>query len=451
MPIITQKRKSIIPKWKQELLKEGEGQYGALLVEQSHQLHGETSVVGAKNAVLATIASLILTAGKSILKNVPRSADVLQMIDLMRELGAEVFFDESNQRLEVDTSFIRHHRVCPEIMKKMRASVLVMGPLLARFGKAEVALPGGCLIGARPIDFHMKNFMKMGVLIKVENEFLRAEVSRLKPSRIVLEYPSVGATENVLMAAVLTQDITTIVNASLEPEVTELIAVLTKMGAKIKILPPATIEIEGVNFLHPIEYEIMPDRLEAGGLLLAAAITGGTVTVLNARYDHLDVFLVKLQEMGHTIEVGYNNVGITLIATDHPQAVSFRTAPYPGFPTDLQAPMMAALTLADGKSSIHETVFENRFLHIRELQKMGAQISVEGDRAHITGVEELYGTHVIASDIRASCALVLAGLAAKGKTVVTGIRHWRRGYDALEKKLYGLGAQIFLETSDQVR
>lgn len=448
MATIAHKRKPLSSKWKHEILPDLEGNIEALHVEQSLQLEGEVNVIGAKNAVLVTIASLILTEGKSILTNVPASADIVQMLALLHELGAEIFFDENNNRLEIDTTFIRNNRVRPEIMKKMRASVLVMGPLLARFGKAEIALPGGCSIGARPIDFHIKNFMKMGVSVNVENEFLRAYVNQLKPARIVLEYPSVGATENILMAAVLTQDVTTIINAALEPEVIELIEVLKKMGALIKILPPATLEIRGVNALRPIEYEIMPDRLEAGALLLAAAITGGTVSVPNARYDHLDVFLAKLQEMGHVVEVGYENKGITLIATEQPQAVSFRTAPYPGFPTDLQAPLMAVLSLAEGRSTVHETVFENRFLHIRELQKMGAQIIVEGDRAHITGVDELYGTQVIASDIRASCALVLAGLAAKGKTRITGIHHWKRGYEALEKKLQKLGAQIFLEASN---
>ena len=448
MATIEQKRKTFLPKWKKESYMERHDDSGALIIHKSLPLSGEATIVGGKNAVLVMIASLILTEGKSVLTNVPLSADVLQMISLLRDLGAEVLFQANENRLEVDSSFIRKFQLHPQIMKKMRASVLVMGPLLARFGKAEIALPGGCLIGARPIDFHIKNFIKMGVTINVENEFLRAYVDQLKPARLVLDYPSVGATENILMASVLTEDVTTIINASLEPEVMELITVLQKMGAKITIEPPATITIEGVTSLQPIEHEVMPDRLEAGGLLLAAAVTGGIISLPNARYDHLDTFLAKLQEMGHTIEVGYNGSGITLIATDQPQGVSFRTGPYPGFPTDLQAPMTAALCLAEGKSFIHETVFENRFLHVRELQKMGAQISLEGDRAIVTGVEELFGTNVIASDIRASCALVLAGLAAKGKTVVTGIRHWRRGYEALEKKLEALGAQIILEAGN---
>lgn len=419
----------------------------ALLVEQSLSLHGQANVVGAKNAVLVIMASLLLTDGKSILKNVPCSADVLQMIALLRDLGADVVFYSEKNTVEIDTSFVRNYSVKYELMKKMRASVLVMGPLLARFSKAEIAMPGGCLIGPRPIDFHVKNLTKFGAELTIENEFLHAHAQQLKPATIVLEYPSVGATENILMTATLIKGTTKIINASLEPEVMDLVAVLQNMGACIAILPPATIEIQGVSSLRPIEHTIIPDRLEAGGLLLAAAITGGTVYLPEARADHMEVFLMKLEEMGHTIERGPEK-GIKLIATPEPKAVSFRTAPYPGFPTDLQAPMMAVLCFAEGKSTIYETVFENRLLHVRELQKMGAQISVEGDRAFVTGVDELYGTSVIATDIRASCALVLAGLAAKGTTVITGLHHWKRGYEALEKKLSLLGAHIELKTCD---
>jgi UDP-N-acetylglucosamine 1-carboxyvinyltransferase len=414
-------------------------------VNQSQGLAGEASLTGAKNAVLVIIASLILTEGKSILTNVPYSDDVLQMIALMRELGAHIVFDSTNNRLEVETSFISSYKVSPTLMKKMRASVLVMGPLLARFSKAEVALPGGCLLGARPIDYHIKNFEKMGVVYTVDGEFLTGSTQKLKPAHIVLDYPSVGATENLLMAAVLTSGTTRIINAALEPEVLDLIDVLRKMGSTIAILPPATLEIVGVAHLQPIEHQIIHDRLEAGALLLAAAITGGTVYLPDACADRLDVFLLKLQEMGHHIEVGQQSKGIRLIATKNPRAVSFTTAPYPGFPTDLQAPMMAAQCLAAGKSEIHETVFENRFLHVRELQKMGAQITIKGDRAFVTGVETLYGAHVIATDIRASCALVLAGLAAQGTTTMTGVNHWKRGYESLEKKLAALGASIMIQ------
>jgi len=413
-----------------------------IVVERSLGLSGEASLVGAKNAVLVIMASLILTDGKSKLSNVPCSKDVLNMIKLLEALGAEVFFDQENNLLEVDTSFIRNYKVSPEIMKKMRASILVMGPLLTRFGCADIALPGGCVIGMRPINYHLSNFEKMGVKITTEGDFLFARVVDIKPSKLILEYPSVGATENILMAAVCARGITKIINAALEPEVLDLICVLKKMGAKISVLPASTIEVEGVPSLNPIEHEVIFDRLEAGTLLLAAAVTGGRIHIPQAPAYAMDMFLMKLEQMGHTIEVGENNIGITLKATMNPQAISFKTGPYPGFPTDLQAPMMAAQCLAEGTSVIEETVFENRLLHVRELQKMGAQIKVNHNTAIITGVEELYGTSVIATDIRASCALILAGFVAEGKTIMSGVHHFRRGYEFMEKKLAKLGATI---------
>lgn len=421
----------------------------SIIINQSLELEGQATLSGAKNAVLVIIASLILTEGKSILYNVPNSDDVLQMITLMRELGAHITFDSSNNTLEVETSFIAHYKVSPPLMKKMRASVLVMGPLLARFSRAEIAVPGGCVIGDRPIDYHLRNFEKMGVMFTVDGEFLSCVTPNLKATTLVLDYPSVGATENLLMAAALTHGITRIINAALEPEVFDLITVLTKMGARISLETPATIIIEGVEKLKPIKHQIIADRLEAGALLLAAAITGGSIYLPQARADQLDVFLLKLHEMGHHIETDSKTFGIRLQATKTPRAVSFTTAPYPGFPTDLQAPMMAAQCLANGKSKIHETVFENRLLHVRELQKMGAQIAVRGDRALVTGVDTLYGTSVIATDIRASCALVLSGLAARGTTIMTGINHWKRGYETLEKKLAQLGASINVQKITQ--
>lgn len=411
-------------------------------IDQSLGLAGEVSVSGAKNAVLGIIASLVLTDGLSILTNVPYSADVLNMIELIKNLGAHVVFNPEQHKLHVDTSKIYGWKVQHEIMQRMRASVLVMGPLLQRFGQAEIALPGGCVIGARPIDFHIKAFVRFGVEFKQEDHILQVKAESLRPARIVLEYPSVGATENILMLASLIKGTSTIINASLEPEVLDLVQVLQKMGADIAIRPPAMIEIHGVESLKSVEHAIIPDRLEAGGLLLAAAVTQGSVLLKDARAEHMDVFLEKLHDMGHTVEC--DDRGIFLKATSMPQAVSFRTSPYPGFPTDLQAPMMVAQCLAQGKSNIHETVFENRFLHVQELQKLGAQIEMQGDRACVTGVDQLCGDTVIASDIRASCALVLAGLAARGTTFIKGLHHWRRGYEALEKKLRILGADIEL-------
>lgn len=419
-----------------------------LIIEQSLGLQGQAHLVGAKNAVLVIIASLILTRGKSTLTNVPSSDDVLHMIALLQDLGAQVHFVKEEHLLQVDTTGINNYKVKHEIMKKMRASILVMGPLLARFGKADVALPGGCVLGARPIDYHLKNFAKMGVSIDSQEHAISAHAAKIMPSKLVLDYPSVGATENLMMAATLTEGTTRIINAALEPEVLDLIDILRKMGAKISILPPATIEIEGVSSLQPVEHAIIHDRLEAGALLLSAAITGGEIYLPQATSESLDIVLLKLQEMGHIIHIGENNRGIRLKACASPRAVSFKTAPFPGFPTDLQAPMMALQCLAEGTSVIEETVFENRLLHVRELRKMGAQIKVEHNTAVVTGIEELYGANVIATDIRAACSLVLAGMVANGVTVMTGVHHWLRGYDALDRKLQALGAHVKLNMAD---
>lgn len=417
---------------------------GYLKVEQSQALSGIVELAGAKNAVLVIIASLVLTTGKSLLHNVPVSADVFEMIELLRHLGAVVFFDMAKHQLSVDTTPLCSYQVSSVMMQKTRASILIMGALLARFGKVRIGgLPGGDAIGKRPIDYHLKNFTKMGVAIQYEGDFLCAEVDALKSARIILEYPSVGATENIIMAATCAQGSTKIINAACEPEVLDLIAVLKKMGAKITVEAPATITVEGVAVLNPIEhYNIMFDRLEAGSLLIAAAATGGEINLPDASADLLDVFLLKLEEMGHTITIGENGKGIHLKSTQSPRAVSLKTGPYPGFPTDLQAPMMALQCVAQGTSVIEETVFENRFHHAHELVKMGASIVIEHNKAIVTGVERLYGMHVVAADIRASTALVVAGLVAHGVTTVSGLSHWKRGYENLEKKLQRLGANV---------
>lgn len=413
------------------------------IIEYSPALQGEMYVGGAKNAVLVIMASLILTHGKSRLTNVPCSDDVFQMIELLHDLGAVVEFIQEQNTLLVDTTNLKGFIVRPEIVKKIRASILILGPLLARFGRAQVALPGGDMIGARPIDFHLKAFAAMGARIEQDGPYIKALAPLLTAQRFVLEYPSVGATENIMMAAALVPGKTSIINAAIEPEVLDLMRVLQKMGASITLKPPMTIEIEGVMTLQPVDHEIMPDRLEVGTLLVATAISGGTIILPQAQPDMMDVFLDKLADMGHTIST---DRGITLKASVSPRAVSFKTMPYPGFPTDLQPPMMAALCVAQGTSTIHETVHDNRLLHVRELQKMGAQIMVHGTAATIRGVDALYGTSVIATDIRASAALVLAGLAARGITTMTGVHHLRRGYQELDKKLIKLGAKIALQT-----
>jgi len=424
-----------------------------LLVKKSPPLSGTVELVGAKNAVLVICTSLILTNGISILENVPNSADVLLMIKLLEDLGAGVTFEPEKKLLTVDTRTICKFEVKQEIMNKMRASILVAGPLLARFGKAKVAFPGGCLIGARPIDYHLSGFKKMGAFIETHDCFIDLTLKPYqelpKLTRLVLEYPSVGATENLMMLAALNKGETEIVNAAIEPEVLDLIDILTRMGAKIDCSQGQIIKIKGVDKLNPVRHYIIPDRIEAGALLLAAAITGGSVTIPDARADHMDLFLEKLRAMGHKVITGTHAThdnphrGITLTATTTPQAVSFKTGQYPCFPTDIQAPMMSILSVANGTSLIEETVYENRLIHIKELQKMGAQITRDGNtKATIRGVDALYGTEVIATDIRASCALVLAGLVAQGQTKITGIHHWRRGYDKLEHKLVAMGALI---------
>ena len=430
-----------------------------LVVQESQPLHGVVELTGAKNAVLVIIASLILTHGKSVLYNVPNSADVRCILLLMQELGAQVLFDSSKKIVTIDTATINQFEVSAEIMNKMRASILVMGPLLARFGKARVALPGGCLIGARPIDYHLNGFRSMGVLLEENKPFVNASIDD-KPimhsqGRIILEYPSVGATENLMMLAVLRKGQTTIVNAAFEPEVLDLIDVLRKMGASIHCDAGAVMVINGVDSLSPIEHTVIPDRLEAGGLLLAAAITQGSLHLPNARADHLDIFLEKLKEMGHEIMVGTNAQsglpmqGIKIIATEKPSAVAIKTGPFPGFPTDLQAPMMAMLAVCKGVSTVEETVFENRLMHVPELLKMGAQITVSGQKAVVRGVEFLYGAELIATDIRASCSLVLAALRAQGLSKITNVHHWRRGHDKLEEKLRFIGAPIKLVTKSE--
>lgn len=412
-----------------------------ILVKRSGPLEGEVRLTGAKNAVLPIMASLLLTAGKSTLQNVPCLTDVDHMVLLLQELGAQVAFDRSQGKLTVDTSSVVGWKVSQELMKKMRASVLVLGPLLARFGQADIAMPGGCVIGTRPIDYHLKNFKKMGAELSHTFDVLSVKAAKLHARRFILDYPSVGATENILMAAVLTEGRSEIVNAALEPEVYDLIEVLQKMGARVEVTHPATIVIHGVEQLNPVEHVVMYDRLEAGALLLATAITGGKISLPDASASSMELFLMKLEEMGHDISIGAHG-GVMLQATKKPQAVSFKTGPYPGFPTDLQALMMVAQAIARGHSEVVETVFENRFLHVPYLKRMGAEMEAYGQKATISGVNMLYGNDVVATDIRASCALVLAGLVAKGTTRVTGVQHWLRGYESLEQKLQQLGAHI---------
>jgi len=417
---------------------------GTILVKQSLALRGEVDLSGAKNAVLVIMMSLLLAPGKSILKNVPWLDDVFVVIDILKLLGVEVVMHEALGILEIDTTHAQEQELPLYLMEKARASVLAVGPLLARFKKVRFALPGGCTIGARPIDFHLKNFKKMGVEFDRIEDVLIGHTKELKSNRFVLEYPSVGTTENILMAAVLTPGISSIINAALEPEVLDLIAILSKMGAKISLSYPAMIIIEGVEKLDPVEYFVMYDRLEAGALLLAGAITGGDVFLPQAMPDVMEIFLVKLEEMGHEIRYQIGKPGIRVIGSQNPLAVSFKTGPYPGFPTDLQSLMLAAQTVATGKSTVAETVFENRFMIVPELQKFGARVTASGHCGFVEGVTSLQGTTVQATDLRASCALALVGFVAEGVTEIKGLHHWRRGYHNVDQKLRSLGADIQL-------
>ncbi len=413
-----------------------------MVIKKSPPLEGEAKVNGSKNAALAIMASLLLTSGRSIIKNVPNSADIRHMIMLLQGLGCEISFAVEQNELMVDTTHASSWCVDTTVMKKMRASLLVMGPLLARFGRVQLSLPGGCAIGSRPINYHLNNLKKMGANFIFEGDIVLGHATALKPQRLVLEYPSVGTTENCIMASALTDGTTTIINASVEPEVIDLISAVKKMGVAIEVLPANTIVITGKKKLDPIIHTIIPDRLEAGALLLAGAITSGKLYIPDFSEHFLDVFLLKLKEMGHAITVGLNGKGIMLTSTRYPKAVSFKTAPFPGFPTDLQAPMMALQTVAQGTALIEEAVFENRMSHADELQKMGAFVEVTKNTAFITGVSSLQGAVVSATDIRASCSLLLAGLVAEGTTTMYGLDHWQRGYDSLEAKLVQLGASL---------
>jgi len=419
---------------------------GYILVQQSGPLEGSVKISGAKNAVLVIMSSLLLTRGKSILRNVPAIADVYEMIEILKSLGVTIQFDAQNNILEVDTTQLNPGNLNQEAVRKFRASLLIFGPLLTQFKEAKVAMPGGDAIGARPLDYHIKNFKKLGADAWQDENFLHGKADKLHASRLVLDYPSVGATENLLMALTLVEGESWIVNAALEPEVLDLITVLQKMGADVEVCPPAMIRIRGVQNLKPVDHTIICDRLEAGSLLIAGAITKGDIYIPNANTLEMELFLMKLAEMGHEIQIGKDGLGVRLTASQNSKAVSFKTGPYPGFPTDLQALMMAAQAVAQGTCNIVETVFENRFLHVPEMNKMGTKISAAGHYAQLEGGFELVGADVIATDIRAACALALLGLAAHGTTrVEKGVHHWKRGYETLDSKLRTLGANIVLQ------
>ncbi|MCC5909644.1 MAG: UDP-N-acetylglucosamine 1-carboxyvinyltransferase [Clostridiaceae bacterium] len=410
-----------------------------IIVEKSGPLKGTVRASGAKNSVLPILAATLLATEKCVLEDVPPLRDVEVICEVLSSLGADVKKIDREQ-IEVVATNINHYEAPYELVRKMRASFLVMGPLLARMGKARISMPGGCAIGTRPIDLHLKGFKALGAEITLGHGFVEAKAEKLVGAKIYLDFPSVGATENIMMAAVLAEGQTIIENVAEEPEITDLANLLNKMGANIKGAGTDTIKIQGVKELKGTNHTVIPDRIEAGTYMVAAAMTGGNVLIDNTVIDHLKPVIAKLKESD--VEVYEEGNGIRVIAPQRLKAVDIKTLPYPGFPTDMQAQFMALMSVAEGTSVIIETVFENRFMHVSELKRMGADIKIEGRSAIIEGRRGLQGAPVKATDLRAGAALILAGLVSEGITEVTNIEHIDRGYVDIEKKLVGLGAKI---------
>jgi UDP-N-acetylglucosamine 1-carboxyvinyltransferase len=411
-----------------------------IVINGGRTLSGEVTVSGSKNSALTIMAATLLSSGCHRISGVPGLRDIKTMKILLGHLGAE--FSGSDE-LIINTENIKSFEAPYELVKTMRASFLVMGPLVAHFGRAKVSLPGGCAIGLRPVDIHIKAFEAMGVAVNIDQGYVNASCRQLRGAHILFDKPTVGGTENIMMAACLAKGTTTIENAAREPEVVELARALKKMGARIHGEGTDTIVIDGVDELKPLTHTVMPDRIEAGTFMVAGGITGGNICIKNCPVQTMGSTVEKLREAGLMIEEGKNNVCVE--RNDSLKPVEVTTNPYPGFPTDMQAQIMTLLTLSEGASIIRETIFENRFIHVAELDRMGANIKVERDSAIVVGVKQLRGASVMATDLRASASLILAGLAAKGTTVVSRIYHLDRGYDSLEKKLQSLGADIYRE------
>ncbi|MBT8520214.1 UDP-N-acetylglucosamine 1-carboxyvinyltransferase [Polynucleobacter paneuropaeus] len=409
-------------------------------------LKGEVVIAGAKNAALPILCACLLTDQAITLRNVPELQDVRTMLKLLQEIGVTVEYPDVNDRthLILNAANIKSSEATYEMVKTMRASILVLGPLLTRMHSAKVSLPGGCAIGARPVDQHIKGLKAMGATIKIKSGYIQAEtkppLNRLLGASIVTDMITVTGTENLLMAATLASGTTVLENAAREPEVSDLAELLMKMGAKITGIGSDRLVIEGVESLHSAEHSVIPDRIEAGTFLCAVAAAGGEITLKHCRPDTLDAVIVKLKEAGLIVETGSDWIKATM--QSRPKAVSFRTSEYPAFPTDMQAQLMAVNAIASGSASITETIFENRFMHVQELNRLGADIAIEGNTAIAQGVEKLSGAIVMATDLRASASLVIAGLAAQGETQVDRIYHLDRGYDRMEQKLTLLGAKI---------
>ena len=402
------------------------------------RLCGEVKASGAKNAALPILAASLLTADDLVLHNVPHLSDIRTMGKLLGGLGMSV--EREAETVTLNAKELTTLTAPYELVKTMRASIVTLGPMLARFGEARVSLPGGCAIGARPVDQHIKGLQMLGADVEIDHGYVVAKAKRLKGAHIVTDMVTVTGTENLLMAATLAEGTTVIENAAREPEVVDLADCLIAMGAKIRGAGTPVIEIEGVDCLHGAEHSVLPDRIETGSFLVAALMTRGDVTVTHAAPHTLDIVLDKLREAGANIRLGEDWIRVSI--DERPRAVSVRTVPHPGFPTDMQAQFMALDTIAQGTGRITETIFENRFMHVPELQRLGANITVEGHTAVVTGVESLSGANVMATDLRASASLVIAGLVASGETIVDRIYHLDRGYDHMEVKLAALGAQI---------
>lgn len=410
-----------------------------IVIEGGYPLRGEVAISGAKNAALPLIAATLLTGGRHAFNNIPDLVDIKTFLELFGNLRAR--FSRDGKQLEIDTQDVDKYEAPYDLVRTMRASVLVLGPLLARFGQAHVSLPGGCAIGARPINLHLGAFEKMGVEIDLEYGYVIARVDRLRGAHIYFDVVTVTGTENVMMAATLAQGTTVIKNAACEPEVAALADYLVKMGARIKGAGTDTIIIEGVSALKPSHCNIIPDRIEAGTYMIAAGLTGGDLFLRNCPADYLQAVIAKLREAGLIINI--DSGGVRMRRNGPIRSVDVKTLPYPGFPTDLQAQMMVLMTKGNGLSVITESIFENRFMHVGELQRMGATIIVEGRSAIIKGESVLLAAPVMATDLRASASLVLAGLVAAGKTEVSRVYHLDRGYERLEEKLSSVGAHIW--------
>jgi UDP-N-acetylglucosamine 1-carboxyvinyltransferase len=411
-----------------------------LLIEGGKRLSGQVRISGAKNAALPILAGTLLATEPVMVRNVPHLKDVTTTISLLQMMGAEVTVNESLD-IEVDAREIAHRTAPYELVKTMRASILVLGPLVARFGEADVSLPGGCAIGARPVNLHVAGLQAMGAEVTVENGFIKARADRLRGAHVVFDTVTVTGTENLLMAAVLADGETVLENAAREPEVTDLADFLVTLGANIEGAGSSTITVQGVERLGGCSYKVLPDRIETGTYLVAAAVTGGRIRVTNTVPDTLEAVLIKLSEAGADIRTGDDWIELDMHGL-RPASVDIRTAPYPAFPTDMQAQFCALNAVAAGVGMITETVFENRFQHVLELQRMGADIRLEGNTAIISGVGQLTAAPVMATDLRASASLVLAGLAARGETLVDRVYHVDRGYERIEEKFSKLGATI---------